>query len=192
LPSAGCPFVSAVDSLCRHRQAPDIQELHVETTVNDYPSVADRVAALGCQMPSGLAILPDNFVTASSPDDFVYADTATTIRTLLRNHSIPCEGVVSSGERPKYSSHKNAEWVGPVSYISWSLLTDSGAQWLAALEVMKDYLTEYFRGRPAPTTIKLRYIVETTPGHTYKMLDYEGNIEGMDKLPAVLRAVADD
>jgi hypothetical protein len=169
-----------------------MQELRMETTVNDYLSVADRMAALGCQMPNGLAILPDNFGTANSPDDFVYAATATTVRTLLRNHSIPCERLTPSGERPKYASYKNAEWVGPVFYISWSLLTDSGAPWLAMLEVMKDYLTGYFRGRPAPTTVKLRYIVETEPGHTYKELDYEGSIEGMDKLPAVLRAVSDD
>jgi hypothetical protein len=169
-----------------------MQELRVEMSVNNYLSVADRMAALGCQMPSGLAILPDNFDTASSPDDFVYAATTTTVRTLLRNHSIPYEGISPPGERPKYASYKNAEWVGPVFYISWSLLTDSGAPWLAVLEVTKDYLTGYFRGRPAPTTIKLKYIVETEPGHTYRELNYEGSIEGMDKLPAVLRAAADD
>lgn len=164
----------------------------METTVDDYLSVADRMAALDCQMPSGLAILPDNFGTANTPADFVYAATATTVRTLFRNHSIPCDDLTSSGERPKYASYKNAEWVGPVFYISWSLMTDGGAPWLAILEVMKDYLTGYFRGRPAPTTVKLRYIVETKPGHTYKKLDYEGSIDGMDKLPAALRAVAND
>lgn len=164
----------------------------METAVNDYLSVADRMETLGCQMPGGLVILPDNFGTASMPDDFVYAATATTVRTLFRNHGIPCDGLTPPGQRPKYASYKNAEWVGPVFYISWSLLTESGAPWLATLEVMKDYLTGYFRGRPAPTIIKLTYIVETTPGRTYKKLDYEGNIEGMDKLPATLRAVADD
>jgi hypothetical protein len=173
-------------------RAPVMQELPVETAVNDYPSVADRMASLGCRMPAGVAILPDNFGTASTPDDFVYAATATTVRTLFRNHNIPCDILISSGERPKYASYKNAEWVGPVFYISWSLLTDSGAPWLAMLEVTKDYLMGYFRGRPAPATVKVSYIVETKPGRTYKKLDYEGSVEGMEKLPAALRAVADD
>jgi hypothetical protein len=164
----------------------------VETAVNDYPSVIDRMASLGCRMPAGLAILPDNFDTARAPDDFVFAATATTVRTLLRNHSIPCEFIAPSGEKPKYVSYKNAEWVGPVFYISWSLLTENGAPWLAMLEVIKDYLAGYFRGRPAQGIVKFSYIVETKPGRTYKKLDYEGSIEGMDKLPATLQAVADD
>ena len=133
-----------------------------------------------------------NFGTASTPDDFLYAATATTVRTLCRNHNISCEVLTPSGERARYVSTKNAEWVGPVFYISWSLLTDGGAPWLATLEIMKDYLTGIFRGRPEPAVIKLSYIVETKPGSTCKKLDYEGSIEGMDKLPAILRAIAGD
>ena len=164
----------------------------METAISDYLSVGDRMATLGCRMPSGLAILPDNFGTASTPDDFVYAATVATVRTLLRNHSIPCEFIAPSLEKPQYVSNKNAEWVGPVFYISWSLLTDNGSPWLAMLEVMKDYLTQYFRGRPASAIVKFSHIVETKPGRTYKKLDYEGSIEGMAKLPAILRALDDD
>jgi hypothetical protein len=51
----------------------------VETAVSDYPSDAGRLAILGCLTPGGLAILPDNFGTASTPEDFVYAATAPTV-----------------------------------------------------------------------------------------------------------------
>ena len=38
--------------------------------VSDYPSVVERAAAMGCDVPIGLAILPENFDRAEEPSDF--------------------------------------------------------------------------------------------------------------------------
>jgi len=58
-----------------------------------------------------------------------------------------------------------------------------------ALNVISNYLTEWFRGIPRDgRKVKLRIITETKSG-LYKEIEYEGPPDGLKDLPEVIREV---
>jgi hypothetical protein len=160
--------------------------------VTDYPSVAERAAAIGTHIPDGIAILPDNFASAALPADFVYAATSASVRTLLRSNNMSCDLVIPPGQKQTYVSYKNADWIGPVLHLSAALLSDNGNGLSVVLNALAGYLGDICKARPEPTDVRLSFVVEKTTDRTYKRLDYEGTIEGIAELPPAIRAVVDD
>jgi hypothetical protein len=55
---------------------------------SDFINVEDRAKYLGCNVPSGIALLPSNFETAESKDKLVHESNASTVRVLFRNNNI--------------------------------------------------------------------------------------------------------
>src|SRR2546425_3312229 len=50
----------------------------------EYPSVTERAKELGCQVPTGIAILPRNFDTASTKSELLFESETPTVRILWR------------------------------------------------------------------------------------------------------------
>jgi hypothetical protein len=116
--------------------------------VTDYPSVTERAAAIGVQIPDAVAILPDNFVSAKLSADFVYSATSASVRTLLRSNNMPCDLMISPGQKQTYVSYKNADWIGPVLHLSAALLSDNGNGLSVVLNALADYLGDICKAHP--------------------------------------------
>jgi len=159
-------------------------------TVTDYVSVADRIAELGCNVPSGIAILPDNFPKAATRQDLLFGSEASTIRKLFKNNNFPIDDLLPVGERVGAIHNKHFEWA-PLLFISVGLLSNDPNAVTVALGIIANYATDFFKGMSGKN-VKLNVVVEKKKDHTCKMISYEGDISGLSTLSNVIRRISDE
>jgi len=156
--------------------------------ITEYIDVRERAVELGCNPPTGLALLPRNYDIAGSKDDLVYEGSTLEIRTLWRQARISETQIEKEGDRFPHIHERYAEWIGPVIFISASVLSQDPHAVSVALGVLSNYLTDFFKGVPISSRkVKLSLVVEDVGG--YKRIDYEGNVEGLARLPEVIREI---
>ncbi len=161
-------------------------------TVADYVRVDQRIIALGCQFPDGIAVLPTNFETATNRSDFRQLSEAATIRALFRNNNILLGEVLPHAEKAPYIQNNNFDWVAPTLFISSAFLTQDPVAISVALNVLGNYVTDLFRGFSSKKAIKLDIVVERTKDHFCKKITYEGDVQGLNSLADIVRQVSDE
>lgn len=157
----------------------------------DYVSVSQRAKELGLAMPDGLAVLPQNFETAATPADFMFAGTTQTVRTLFCINDLPLSILRPDGSS-RYISYKSDEWMSPILFVAGALMSENPAAVSLALSVVANYLTDYFKGLGRLPNVKLTVVVEHSRGRTCKRLDYEGDVEGIRELADTIKRLADE
>lgn len=156
----------------------------------DFVDVAEKALALGCQVPTGLALLPRNFESAISREELLHESEAPTVRILWRRAGLVETPIEPEGERfPQISEESFEEWVGPTIFVSGALMSQNPAVFSLALGVIANYLTDWFKGIPMGRgEARLDVVVEA--GKTrYRRLHYEGPVEGLQELAAIAREV---
>ena len=155
-----------------------------------FVDVEEKAKALGCNIPTGIALLPRNFESAESKDALLHESNAATIRVLFRNNGIAETPLEREGERfPRISEKAFEEWVVPTIFASFALLSQNPHIISVALGVISNYLTDLFKGIPGGRNVKLDIVVETRK-KTYKRIHYEGPISGLEKAAQVAREVS--
>lgn len=71
-----------------------------------YIDVEKRAQFLGCNVPTGLALLPRNFQEAESKTDLLHESSVPTVRILFRKNNIAETPLESEGERYAQISEK--------------------------------------------------------------------------------------
>ena len=61
-----------------------------------------------------------------------------------------------------------------------------------ALNVIADYITNFFRGISGERVVKLSIIVEKTDKKTCKRISYDGPVEGLNDLLELVRTIRDE
>jgi hypothetical protein len=159
----------------------------MRTEVLDYIDVKERCVELGCNIPTGLALLPINFDTASSKDELVHEDTASTIRKLWRKGGINETKIEKESEKIPYEQRKSLELAIPAVFVSWSLLSQDPNLVSIALNIISNYATDFFKGIVGEKKVKIDIVVEQNDNHKSKLIHYEGDVEGLSKLPQVIK-----
>jgi hypothetical protein len=156
----------------------------------DFVDVMQRAQELGCRVPTGLAILPRNFESAASKDQLLHESEAPTVRILWRRAGLEETPIEPEGERfPQISEKSFEEWVGPTIFASAALLSENPALVSVAFGVISNYLTDWFKGTPIGLRkVRLDVVIEAGK-REYKRLHYEGPVEGLQELAAVVREV---
>jgi hypothetical protein len=167
------------------------EDIPLSVKVAEYVDVAGRAAALGCRMPTGIAMMPDNFGTATNRSELLVQGEASTLKTLLRNDGIAVSDFLPDGERHVFIHNKSHDWQA-LLFVAASLWTNDPNVVPVALGVISNYLTEFFRGSPSHSKIKLGVVVEKTPGRTYKEITYEGDLAGLAALEEAVKRVCDE
>jgi hypothetical protein len=162
------------------------------TTITDYVRVEARAAELGCVYPTGMAILPENFDTAADYIDLRQQSEAGTVRTLFRTNGLSLVEVLPELKPVPYIQNNSSEWVGPTLFISYAFFSENPLVVSVALGILANYLTEFFKGLPGKNKITLNIVVEKTPERSCKKISYEGNAEGLESLPEIIRSIADE
>lgn len=158
--------------------------------IQDFVNVEERARILGCNVPTSLALLPRNFEEAESKDNLLHESSATTVRVLFRSNGIMETPLESDDERfPEVSEKSFEEWIGPTIFVSFALLSQNPHILSLALGVLSNYLTDFFKGLPNPGKAKLSIVVETRK-KTYKRIDYEGPVSGLEKIAEVAKEVS--
>ncbi len=163
-----------------------------EITTTDYVNVADQARSLGCNAPTGLAILPRNFDSASDQSQLVHEESAATVRKLWRKAGIDETALERPGtEYPPIRERDFLGWAGPIIFVSYSVLSGNEYQLSVALGVVSNYLTEFFKGIGDSNNADLDIVTETKHGD-YRRVKYRGSVSGLTELPAIIREVADN
>ncbi|MCK4598697.1 hypothetical protein KAU37_02540 [Candidatus Bipolaricaulota bacterium] len=156
----------------------------------DFVDVEEKAKALGCNIPTGIALLPRNFESAESKDDLLHESTVPTVRILFRNNGITETPLEHEDERfPQVSEKAFEGWVGPTLFVSFALLSQNPHIISVALGMISNYLTDWFKGIPGGGNAKLDIVVETRK-KTYKRIYYEGPVSGLEKAAQVIREVS--
>jgi hypothetical protein len=156
----------------------------------EYICVSDRAAELGCHLPAGLAIMPENFSTAATRRELIVRGEGSTIRTLLRNNQLPLDDFLPNGERPGFIHNKSHDWAAFI-FVSGALLSTDPSAITVSLGIISNYLTEAFKGTP-DKKIKLDIAVERKGNRVSKKLTYEGDAAGLTKIADTILRIANE
>ena len=158
----------------------------MKTNISDYIQVFEKLDELGCSYSEGIAILPENFETATPTTSLMQLVEAVDIIKLFRSNNIPYSEIRRENEEPAYIINNSFEWVGPTLFLPASLLLDNPEITAIALGVIANYLTDFFKGFPGQNKVKLDVVLETTDPRTltktYKRIRCEGNADEIAKL----------
>ena len=158
--------------------------------VSDYVDVKQRAAELGCNVPTGLAILPRNFDTAASKADLAHQNPVPTIRVLWRKAELIETRIEQQGDRfPFVKDTEFGGWLGPVVFVGSSLLAGDPDAVSRAIGIIADYLTGWYAVVSAEQKVKLDIVVELGGGAGCKRIDYLGDVEGLRELPPLVLKV---
>lgn len=164
-----------------------------EVTVSDYIDVANRAEALECNIPSGIALLPRNFQTATNKRELFHESSAPTVRALWRQAKITETPLESNQERfLTVSEHGLQVWIGPTILVTAAWLSQNPEVLSVGLGVISEYLADVFRGLPCRPKVSLSVVVEKRKGKC-RRVEYQGSVDGLKELPAIIdKLVSDD
>ncbi|MEO4046959.1 hypothetical protein AAFN46_07680 [Pseudomonas sp. CAU 1711] len=162
------------------------------TTISEYIDVRQRISDLGCLSPTGLALLPSNFETASDISTFRQVSESATVRTLLRTSNVPLDELLSKEQRPSYIQNNAFEWVAPTLFVSAGVLSQNASYLSVALSVIANYATDFFKGMSGENQVQMDIVVERTKSKVCKKVTYKGPPEGLKDLPEVIRTASDE
>lgn len=161
------------------------------TNVSDYISVSQKLVELGCQPPQRIALLPINFISASTIADFRQIVEVATVKKLFRSVNLPCDEVINKDQRPPYIQNNAFEWIAPIIFVSGSCYSQNPDCISVALGIISNYLTDFFKGRGANAAVKIDIIIEETKTTKCKKVSYEGDISGLQSLEKIVRELQD-
>ena len=82
--------------------------------IEPYDQLLVYLESLGCRMPDGIAFLPENLNDSKSPSDFIFLDSTSELKKILRQGN--CQYVDLSEAPPRYRVQKNDEWICPMIF----------------------------------------------------------------------------
>jgi hypothetical protein len=146
--------------------------------VSEYLRVADRAAELGVHLCDEIAVMPDNFATASSREAFVLRSGNASARLAL-------EGRIVGHEARRASDGMSEDWHVTL-FVPYRLSTGKLASGLRAIEGHLGGIAKSFPRRK----IALSLIVEHGTDGACKRLTYEGDVSSLDALLDKTLAIA--
>ncbi len=161
---------------------------------SDYISVKDRALSLGCNTPTGIAILPENFVNARTKGELFYGPAAYDLRENFQNGGIPETPLENEGD--EFLTHLQeseiSELILPTIFVGYALYVQNPHLIDLALSVIANYITDWFKniGGKQSTTVnaELNIVVETN-GRKCVKVKYKGPVAGLDKVRAIVREI---
>ncbi|SOU86809.1 hypothetical protein [Tenacibaculum dicentrarchi] len=160
----------------------------------EYINVRDKIKELSLNNGNGLIFLPYNFENTTDVKEFIYDDSVKVVNKLWRNENINIERLENDISETKYYQENDITWIGPTVFIAYTFWSENQNLMAISLSVVANYLTDFFKGKTGSPKIKLEYIVEKNPKTKSKNVrfSYEGDIQGLDKLPKILEKLKDE
>lgn len=158
-------------------------------TVSDAPDIVSQAEKLGCSVPRGICIVPRNFFEATSRENLLHESSAATVRILFRQEAIAEDTLERPSERFLCAQENAFEWLGPTICFTALSISQNPMIIAVSLNVIGNYLTDWFRGIAGEKKVKLDIIVEKQAGRSYKRIHYEGTPDGLKELGEIAREV---
>lgn len=149
--------------------------------------ILDTFENLNCEIPETFAFFPENFNSAKNENDFIFPDSLSDLNKIFRVNQIPIFKLTPG--IPKYRSRKSADLIAPTLFISFSLLSDNSILISLALNVLSNYITDFFKGTLKNRKVKFEIIVETKKRKEFSKISYDGDIEGLKDLEGIIKSL---
>ena len=158
--------------------------------VFEFVDVEEKSKALGCNIPTSIALLPRNFEIAESRYALLHEKSAWTIRELFQENGIVETPLERDGEVFYGVVEKGLEeWIAPMIFVSSALLSQNPHIVSVALGVISNHVTDLFRRIPEYGTVRLDIVVETKK-KTYMRISYEGPVSGLEKAEQIVTKIS--
>ena len=149
--------------------------------------IIDTFQNLNFEIPETFAFFPENFNSTNSANDFIFPDSLSDLNKIFRVKQIPI--VKLTPAIPKYRSRKSADLITPTLFISYSLFSDNSILISLALNVLSNYITDFFKGTLKNRKVKLEIIVETKKQKEFSKISYEGDYDGLKDLEGIIKSL---
>jgi len=160
--------------------------------VSDFVNVKAKAEALGCNIPTAITVMPYEFENAQSKSALCYEGAAQTLKRLFQDNGITQTPLEQEGEEfPSLLKESSVEeWIGPTVFVSFTLLSQNPNLISIALNVISNYLTDWFKGSGNKFILlnkaTLDLVVELKNGDC-KKLHYEGTGSDLGQVADVVR-----
>ena len=156
--------------------------------VDDDLETVVSLERLGLRPPNA-SVLPRNFVTAQSPEEFIFEEMTPTIQKLGRKVGLMVDVLGPVGYRSIHE--KDAEIVAPVLLFAQSFLVEGGASLTVAF---LEHLGHHIASRWGPKITRERAAVleiVVTNGRRAKRVRYSGPLDGLATIVPVAQRAFD-
>ena len=154
--------------------------------IEEYNHLAKEFKRLDLDISSSIIFLPENLEEAKSKEDFIFSDSISDIEKIFRENNVSFSQL--GGYSNLYRVRKNADWWGPALYFGASMLSENSTVVSIALNVLSNYLTDFFKGSFSEKKVKIEIYVEERKDVKFKKITYEGNVEGIKELENIIKA----
>jgi len=160
--------------------------------IENYIDVRSKAESLGCNVPTGIALLPRNFNKAESKYSLIHESTASTVRKLWKQSNVLESPIEKNAEKYAQICEEAFQWIGPTIFIPALIITQNPYLVSMAINVISNYLTDWFKGISSKSRLaRLSVVVETKSGIS-KRINYKGPVNGLKELPAIIKEVYDE
>jgi hypothetical protein len=154
--------------------------------VTEYLHVADRAAELGVRLSDDVEIMPDNFASAMSREDFVLRAEAAHVRRLLREKDLA--GAALDGGRAAHDGESGGDW-SVTLFASCRFVRRDRERLAFALAAIGDHLAAISKASPR-RRIDLSLVVERGSDRSCKRLTCAGDVSSLGPLVDKALAIA--
>lgn len=155
--------------------------------ITDFINLDEKLIELKFVTENDFYILPENIETANSSEDLVFTETTTEIKKYLNQNGVEIQ-ILQEGSL-KLRQRKSVDFYAPLIFVGFSMLSENSTLLSIAINVLSNYVTDYFKGTFGSKNVKLEIIVETKPKKEYKSINYEGNVDGLKDLPKIIKSL---
>jgi hypothetical protein len=128
--------------------------------IESYDNLHDILSGLGCNVPESITILPENLTESKSTEDFIYTDSKSDLKKLIRQSEYQYQELYEG--KQKYRLQRNADWVCPAIYLGTAVLTNENVVSFI-INLISSYAYDKLKGEHPSKTIKCEIIVSSRP-----------------------------
>ena len=156
--------------------------------VEEHVSVRTRAEELGCRLPNGLAMLPENFSSAAAGDDLHFRSEAATVRKLLSEGGLDADRLMADRDRTMFVHNGSYDWAVPAIFIGSEVLKANPDVASVIVDLVRDHVKELFGGLKSDRRVSLEVVIENSRGLCRKV-KYEGDAEGLKDVNRIVRGL---
>lgn len=161
----------------------------VPITISEYCNVSEKAMQLGLNLPTGLALLPRNFDSASNVEKLLHESSVTTIRVLFRREGIVESKIEPQGVKIPCVQENDFSLLLPTLFVAGSLWSQDANAVALAINIISSYVVDFFKGVEGGKKVKFDLVVEDQKNKTSRRIHYEGSPEAFPEVRKIVGKV---
>jgi hypothetical protein len=153
----------------------------------DEVEIVNRLNQWNIDLPNDVVFFPENLQLAEQKGDFIFSDAVADLSKVFKQNGI--KAITLGGDPKIFRSRKYADWFGPALCFSLTLVTENPTIISVSLNVLSNYVTDFFKGINGEKRARLEIYLETKGKKKYKRITYNGPPEGIKDLEKVIKSL---